>query len=106
MRKVDGLSLIFIDFYVPALTPRLNSTETSLQLSENRIHKVKFKVILRLKVSKSVNLGVDPHLSLMTRYLLLFDSYGLVFWVGGARSVERMGLTFVYTADPDQRSLS
>jgi hypothetical protein len=26
--------------------------------------------------------------------------------VGGARSVERMGLTFVYTADPDQRSLS
>jgi hypothetical protein len=35
MRKVDGLSLIFIDFYVPALTPRVNSTETSLQLSEN-----------------------------------------------------------------------
>jgi hypothetical protein len=35
MRKVVGLSLIFIDFYVPALTPRLNSTETSLQLSEN-----------------------------------------------------------------------
>jgi hypothetical protein len=35
MRKVDGLSLILIDFYVPALTSRLNSTETSLQLSEN-----------------------------------------------------------------------
>jgi hypothetical protein len=35
MRKVDGLSLIFIDFYVPALIPRLNSTESSLQLSEN-----------------------------------------------------------------------
>jgi hypothetical protein len=35
MRKVDGLSLIFIHFYVPALTPRLNSTETSLQVSEN-----------------------------------------------------------------------
>jgi hypothetical protein len=35
MRKVDGLSLIFIDFYVPALTPRLNSSETTLQLSEN-----------------------------------------------------------------------
>jgi hypothetical protein len=31
MRKVDGLSLIFIDFYVPALS----STETLLQLSEN-----------------------------------------------------------------------
>jgi hypothetical protein len=35
MRKIVGLSLIFIDFYVPALTPRLNSTETSLQLSED-----------------------------------------------------------------------
>jgi hypothetical protein len=35
MRRVDGMSLTFIDFYVPALTPRLNSTEISLQLSEN-----------------------------------------------------------------------
>jgi hypothetical protein len=35
MRKVDGLSLSFIDFYIPVLTPRLNSTETSLQPSEN-----------------------------------------------------------------------
>jgi hypothetical protein len=34
-RKADGLSLIFIEFYVLALTSRLNSTETSLQLSEN-----------------------------------------------------------------------
>jgi hypothetical protein len=33
MRKVDGLSLT--DFYVAALTPRLNITETSLQLFEN-----------------------------------------------------------------------
>jgi hypothetical protein len=33
--KADCLSFIFIDFYVPALTPRLNNTETSLQLSEN-----------------------------------------------------------------------
>jgi hypothetical protein len=35
MRKAEGLSLIFIDISVPAPTPRLNSTETSLQLSEN-----------------------------------------------------------------------
>jgi hypothetical protein len=32
---------------------------------------------LRLIVSQSVSLGVEPHLGLMTRYLLLFDSYGL-----------------------------
>jgi hypothetical protein len=35
MRKVDCLSLNLIYFYVPAHTPRLNYTETSLQLSEN-----------------------------------------------------------------------
>jgi hypothetical protein len=35
----------------------------------------KVKVILRLTVSQSVNLGVEPQ----TRYLLLFYCYGLVF---------------------------
>jgi hypothetical protein len=42
----------------------------------------KFKVTLRLTVSQSVNLGVEPHLGLMgliTRYLLLCGSYGLDF---------------------------
>jgi hypothetical protein len=34
-RNVDGLSLIFIEFYVPVLTLRINNTETSLQLSGN-----------------------------------------------------------------------
>jgi hypothetical protein len=33
----------------------------------------------RLTVSQSVSLGVEPHLGLITRYLLLFDNYGLVF---------------------------
>jgi hypothetical protein len=37
MRKVDDLSLVFSDFYVPALTPRSSSIETSLRLSENII---------------------------------------------------------------------
>jgi hypothetical protein len=36
----------------------------------------------------------------MTRCLLLFDSNGLVLW--GALSDERMGLSFVYAADPRQ----
>jgi hypothetical protein len=39
----------------------------------------KVEVTLRLTASQSVSLGVEPHLGLMTRYLLLFDSYGLVF---------------------------
>jgi hypothetical protein len=47
------------------------------------------KVTLRLTVSQSVSLGVELHLGLRTRYLLLFDRYGLVFW--GALSDERTG---------------
>jgi hypothetical protein len=53
---------------------------------------------------KSVSLVVELHLGLMTRYLLHFDSYGLVFV--GALSDERTGLSFVYSAGPRQRSLS
>jgi hypothetical protein len=40
----------------------------------------------------------------MTRYLLLFDSYGLDLW--GALSDERTGLSFVQAAGPWQLSLS
>jgi hypothetical protein len=38
----------------------------------------KVKVTLRLTVSQSVSVDVEPHLRLMNRYLLLFDNYGLV----------------------------
>jgi hypothetical protein len=41
--------------------------------------KVKVKVTLRLTDSQSVSLGVEPHLGLMTRYLLFFDNYSLAF---------------------------
>jgi hypothetical protein len=68
---------------------------------------VKVKVTLRLAVSQSVSLGVEPHLGLMTRYLLLFDSYGLVFfWGGGALSDKRTGLSFVHATGPCQPNLS
>jgi hypothetical protein len=36
MREIDGLNLILIDLYVPALTPRLRCSEAALQLSENK----------------------------------------------------------------------
>jgi hypothetical protein len=69
----------------PQLTPHLDLSPflTELKLKV----KVKVKVTLRLTVSQSVSLGVEPHVGLMTRYLLLFDSYGLVLW--GALSDER-----------------
>jgi hypothetical protein len=35
VREVDGLSLMLIDLYVPALTPRLHCSEAALQFSEN-----------------------------------------------------------------------
>jgi hypothetical protein len=35
MKKVDGLRLLFINIYDQAFTSRLNSTDTSLQISEN-----------------------------------------------------------------------
>jgi hypothetical protein len=55
-----------------------------VEVIRTRLHtgvysKVKVKVTLRLTVSQSVSLGVEPHLRLVTRYLLHFDSYGLVF---------------------------
>jgi hypothetical protein len=45
-------------------------------------------------VSQSVSLGVEPHLGLMARYLLLFDSYGLVFC--GAPSLTRRRVCHLY----------
>jgi hypothetical protein len=58
------------------------------------------KVTLQLTVGESVSLDVEPHLELVTGYLLLFDNYCLVLW--GALSDERTGLSFVYAADPPQ----
>jgi hypothetical protein len=57
--------------------------------------KVKVKVTLRLTVSQPVSLGVESHLELMTRYLLLCDSYGLVFC--GAPSLTRGRVCLLYT---------
>jgi hypothetical protein len=57
---------------------------------------VKVKVKLRLTVSQSVCLGVEPHLGHMTRKLLIDligESCSLVY--GGALSNERLGLSFV-----------
>jgi hypothetical protein len=59
-----------------------------------RANGLKVKVTLRLTVSQSVNLGFEPHLGLMTRYLLL--SWQLRFcFLWGALSDERPGLSFI-----------
>jgi hypothetical protein len=72
--------------------PKLISWQAGVSIFDSVLLKV--KVTLRLTVSQSVSLGVEPHLGLMTRYLILFDSYGLVSV--GRLSNERTGLSFVY----------
>jgi hypothetical protein len=47
--------------------------------NSTRLPLLKVKVTLRLTVGQSVSLGIEPHLGPMTRYLLLSDSYGLVY---------------------------
>jgi hypothetical protein len=55
--------------WVPFSSPPRFKTSSQIQV----------KVTLRLTVTQSVSLGVEPHPGLMTRYLLLFDSCDLVF---------------------------
>jgi hypothetical protein len=57
--------------------PKLDSSLPTVTLLRRVSSQV--KVTLRLTDSQSVSLGVELHLGLMTRCLLLFDSYGLVF---------------------------
>jgi hypothetical protein len=77
--------------------PLFNSKKsTFLFLPSSRGICVKIKVTLRLTVGQSVSQSLlvsSPHLGLMTRYLLLFDSYSIVMW--SALSDERTGLSFV-----------
>jgi hypothetical protein len=86
--------------YGGGIRTRLHARYLSNQVKSSQ---VKDKVTMRLAVSQSVSLGDEPHLGLMTRYLLPFYSYGLALW--GALSDERTGLSFLYAASPRQRSL-
>jgi hypothetical protein len=71
---------------------------------------VKVKVTLRLTVSQSVSLGVEPHLGLMTRYYFRSEyriRLTVTFFIPwDALSDERTGLSFVCATGLCQRSLS
>jgi hypothetical protein len=69
----------FFTFRVHVHTDRRLSQLLLFPLLSQGTFVIKVKVTLRLTVGQSASLGVEPHLGLMTRYLLLFDSYVLVF---------------------------
>jgi hypothetical protein len=62
------------------------------------------KVTLRLTVSQSVSLGIEPHLGPWPDIYFCLTVTFLFPW--GALSDERTGLSFVCAADPCQLSLS
>jgi hypothetical protein len=84
-------SILDVFTYTSDLTANLWLLPHSLKTLVNWT--VEVEVTLRLTVSQSVSLSVEPHLGLITRYILLFDNYGLALW--GALSDERTGLFFV-----------
>jgi hypothetical protein len=67
---------------VPLLFQCADHTENTCHLSDCDLSQKSKSHCDWRSVSQWVSLGVEPHLGLMTRYLLLFDSYGLVFFCG------------------------
>jgi hypothetical protein len=65
---------------------------------------IEVEVTLRVTVSQSVSLGVEPHLGLMIDIYCCLTVTVLFLW--GALSDKRTGLSFVYAAGHCQRSLS
>jgi hypothetical protein len=66
----------------PELDSLLDNNSLRVKVEFNfllAVSKVKVKVALRVTVIQSISLDDEPHVGLMTRYLLLFESYGLVF---------------------------
>jgi hypothetical protein len=72
----------------------LSDERTGLPFARDSVN-IKVKVTLRLTVSQSVSLGVEPHLGLMTRYLLLLDSY-IAEAFCGLPSLTRERVCFLY----------
>jgi hypothetical protein len=82
----------FFSFRCPLVnTSQLNTQLLNCVLNSltNKSLEFEVEVTLHVTVSQSVSLGVEPHLGLMTRYILLFDNYGLVFFFCGAPSLTR-----------------
>jgi hypothetical protein len=98
-----GITLLLLYQVSIELRPRCNFLTIKPSFRSVAYRNKSSQVTLRLIVSQSVSLGIEPHLGLMTRYLLIFTV--MVLFSSGALSDERTGLAFVYDADPRQRWL-
>jgi hypothetical protein len=72
---------------------RLNSSNSLTDCNSSQV-----KVTLRLMVSQSVSCSVEPHLGLVSRYLILFDCYGLVFYRAPSLTRGRVYLLYMVQA--------
>jgi hypothetical protein len=91
---LDGVS----DWISDPLTIYRSPPQATITVSLN--YTLQVKVTLRLTVSQSVSLGVEPQPDIY--YCLTIT----VLFLWGALSDERTGLSFIYAAGPRQRSLS
>jgi hypothetical protein len=80
IRATISVQLTQTTGYDPESVQRNSHSQIQISWAQSlRDSQVQVQVTLRLTVSQSVSLGVKHHLGLMTRYLLLFGIYGLVF---------------------------
>jgi hypothetical protein len=94
VRRTDNLPLsVILNISQPCRPPR--PATGYLYFFENS--KVKVEVTLRLTVSQSACLGIEPTVGLVTRCYFLSDGFSLKFavlFLWGALSDERTGLQF------------
>jgi hypothetical protein len=84
MRKIDGLSLVFIDLCVPVLTRQLHWSKVTLQLSEN----MSFFVFCWIYTCHQKN-WLDGHLGLRGYHLCKNytgkETWAMGWMIGGTR---------------------
>jgi hypothetical protein len=68
-----------LSFTISACPRQRSRSRVRVRRDSRPYFTVKVKVTLLLTLSQSVSLGFEPHVELMTRYLLLLESNGLVF---------------------------
>jgi hypothetical protein len=102
--RVCRLQLLLVLARAVILASESRGTRNHILHSQIRDSPNKVQVTLRLTVSQSVSLGVEPHRGSLSDIYHSLTVTVLLFW--GALSDEWTGLSFVYASGPRQRSLA